>query len=444
MKASVGLFSALCLMLATLPGLCLDRARFDELNKKARAAANQKDWKAMRAALLELAAEMPGPTPVYMLRMASVEARLGNSAEALHWMSLYASSGLAYDMGGDADLQPLASSPEYKSVASQMERAVKPISTAELVCSLPLDSLMPEDITFDRASRSFFVSSIQHHRLYQVSLPKKESKQCGLLEVPLESDATRWPVLAVSADPARNLLWMTAAALPDFAGFPPSDSGKTALFAIDKASGKIVRRWDLTAGGPAVLGDMCITKDGTVYVSDSIGGGVYRVRGDPKTAILEKIAGGFFSPQTPVPAADGRRLFVADYPMGIAVIDLHQIDSAPKVEGKLNYLPHPDNIAVTGLDGLYLSGNSLIGIQNGTEPERIMRYRLNHAQTAITSSEVVEQASGQLGDPTHAVLVDGMFYVSANVGWNKVDDHGQLMNGEHFTAPAILRFPAKK
>ena len=69
-----------------------------------------------------------------------------------------------------------------------------------------------------------------------------------------------------------------------------------------------------------------------------------------------------------------------------------------------------------------------------------MLYHLNTAQTAITSAEVIEQSTDRLGDPTHVTRLNGWFYVTANVGWNKVDDHGQLKPGEHFTAPLLLRF----
>jgi hypothetical protein len=153
-------------------------------------------------------------------------------------------------------------------------------------------------------------------------------------------------------------------------------------------------------------------------------------------AKLEKIADGFFSPQTPALARDGKRLFVADYTLGIAVIDLTTIPN------KVNYLPHPENVAVVGLDGFYLTGDSLIGIQNGTDPNRILRLRMNHAQTEITSAEVIEQATERMGDPTHAVIVDGWVYISTNVGWSKVDDSGKLKPGEKFTPPVLLRFPA--
>jgi sugar lactone lactonase YvrE len=428
------------LLLVVMIGVCtgsmfpLDRAHFIELNKKGSEQAKQKDWKGLHETLIEIGREMPAPTPRYLLRMASVEVHLGHNGEALRWLEKYADMGLKYDVAADDDLKPLVADPGFAAVAQEMKERTKAIQKAEAVCTLPLPDLMPEDLTFDRATNTFVVSSIRHHSLYRAKLPKDGQFECALEEMPLEPEAKRWPTLAVSADPKRNLLWMTANALPGFTGFPKEDDGKAALFAIDAATGKTVRRFDLA--GPAVLGDMLVTDDGTVYVSDSVGGGVYRVRGDVATAALEKIAGDFFSPQTPALAADGKRVFVADYSMGIGVVDL----THPGAAGQLNYLPHPETVAVTGLDGLCLSGDLLIGIQNGTQPERIMLFHLNRAQTAITSAEVIEQSAEQLGDPTHVTRLNGWFYMTANVGWNTVDDHGELKPGEHFTAPMLLRF----
>jgi sugar lactone lactonase YvrE len=429
------------LAILVVPSVSMDRARFLELNKKGHQQAEQRDWKGLRETLIAIGREMPAPTPTYLLRMASVENRLGNKAEAIRWMGKYAAMGLKYDVAGDEDLRSLAADAGFAPVAEEMRRRTRAMTMAEAVCTLPLSDLMPEDLAFEKNAGAFVVSSIQHHTLYRVSLPKAGEAECSLQEITLDAQAKRWPLLAVSADPARNLLWMTACAMPGFTGFPKEDEGKAALFAIDGATGKTLRRFDLATGEAGVLGDMSIGPDGTVYVSDSLGGGVYRVRGDIQTATLEKIGGDFFSPQTPVLAADGKRLFVADYAMGVAVVDLDKVDLNKKdPPGQLTYLKHPESIAVTGIDGMYLSGDSLIGIQNGVEPERIMRFHLNRAQTEITSGEVVEQSTSRLGDPTHVVGESGWFYVTANVGWNKVDDHGQLKPGESFTMPVLLRF----
>jgi hypothetical protein len=434
-----------------LAATAMDRAHFLELNQHAAELRRQKDWAGLLQVMIEIGHEMPGSTPRYLLRMASVEMHLGHTSAAVKWMGQYASMGLTYDVASDDDLAPLVEEEAFKAVANKMKENAKPIAKAELVCTLPLLDMMPEDLAFETPSskngKTFVMSSIRHHTLYRVSLPSARAKQCAIVEVPLPEDAKRWPTLAVSSDATRNVLWMTASAMPGFGGFPKEDGGKSELLAVDGKTGKVVRRFDPATGSAAVLGDMSVAHDGAVYVSDSIGGGVYRVRGEISNSKLEKIGEGLFSPQTPALARDGKRLFTADYPMGIAVVNL-----GPKGEGqarktyptptpaKVEYLRHPANVAVTGLDGLYLYHDSLIGIQNGTEPARIVRFRLNHAQTEILSAEVIEQSTDRLKEPTHVIEVDGWFYVTANVGWDKIDDSGNLKPGQQFTFPTLLRF----
>jgi hypothetical protein len=441
----------LCFLVLAVSASCyaIDRAHYRELFQKLGVAAKQKDWQAARDLLTEIGRELPAPTPRYFLTVASIEAKLGHKTEALQWLGKFAATGLNFDLAKDDELKGLLADTAGQKIEAQMKQRSLPKTGTELICSLPQMDTMPEDIAYIKSSSpksdgSFYVSSIQHHTLYRLSLPKAGSKECTMQELPLADEAKRWPTLAVSADPKRNVLWVTASAMPGFTGFPKEDEGKALLMEVDAASGKVLHSFAPETNGPAVLGDMCVTEDGTVYVTDSIGGGVYRLRGDPQTAKLEKIADGLFSPQTPTVARDGKRLFVADYTMGIAVIELPPANAAASPSAKILYLPHPENVAVVALDGLYLSGDSLIGIQNGTDPVRILRLKLNHAQTEITGADIIEQATERMGDPTHAVAVDGWFYVSANVGWSKVDDNtGQLKPGEKFTAPVLLRFPAQ-
>ncbi|HKV91668.1 MAG TPA: hypothetical protein VJW20_03860 [Candidatus Angelobacter sp.] len=418
----------------------IDPNHYRDLAKQFNERAKAKDWPAARAVLTEIGRELPAPTPRFLLLNATVEMHLGHKTKAIKWLEKYAATGLFFDLTQQGNMKPLSDEEAGKKLIAQMKENSRPIAKAELVCSLPQADTMPEDIAYIKSSGSFIVSSIQHHSLYRVTLPKSGSKECAMQELPLPADARHWPTLAVSFDPTRKALWVSASAMPGFSGFPKEDSGKAELLEVDPDSGKVLRRFAPATNGPAVLGDMSVTADGTVYVTDSMGGGVYRLHGDLETARLEKIADGLFSPQTPVLARDGKRLFIADYSMGIAAITL----PAAGAMAKVSYLPHPENIAVVALDGLYLDGYSLVGIQNGTDPERIIRLQLNHAQTEITGAEIIEQANDRMGDPTHAVLVDGWFYVSANVGWNKVDDEtGKLKDGAAFTPPVLLRFPAQ-
>jgi hypothetical protein len=425
----------------TISAFSLDRAHFLELNKKGRELRQKQDWKGLRDVLLEIGKELPSPTPMFFLRMASVETRLGNHTAALAWMQRYVNTGLYYDISGDDDLKPLLSDPGWKPLAEKMKALNQPVLRGQKVCTFSIPDLMPEDIASDATGRMLYVTSVQHHSLYRVTLPSSNEVQCHLDEVSLPASAKRWPTLAVSYDSMRNLLWMTSAAMPEFAGIPEGDSGKTALLAMDPHNGSLLHRFDVASSQPAVLGDMTVTPQGSVFVTDSMGGGVYRVQGDIKTAHLEKIADGFFSPQTPAMAADGQRLFVSDYAIGIAIIDLRDHDLHD--HNQVSYLPMPDNVAATGLDGLLRVGDTLIGVQNGTKPARIVRYQLNHQQTRVESAEVLAQGE-QLGEPTHAVAVNGMIFVTANVGWNRIDDHGNLKPNEKFTAPFLLAFPQEE
>lgn len=437
-KKAILCFLIICALLSHAQAI--DPTHYRDLAKQFNERAKAKDWQGARDVLTEIGRELPAPTPRFLLLNATVEMHLGHKAEAIKWLEKYAATGLFFDLTQEGNMKPLSDEEAGKKLIAQMKENSQPIAKTELVCSLPQTDTMPEDITYIKSSGSFIVSSIQHHSLYRVTLPKPGGKECAMQELPLPADAKHWPTMAVSFDPTRKALWVTASAMPGFSGFPKEDSGKTELLEVDAATSKVLHRFAPVTNGPAVLGDMSVTADGTVYVTDSIGGGVYRLHGDLETAKLEKIADGLFSPQTPVLARDGKRLFIADYSMGIAVITLPVAGTMAKV----SYLPHPENIAVVALDGLYLDGDSLIGIQNGTDPERIIRLQLNHAQTEITGAEIIEQASDRMGDPTHAVPVDGWFYVSANVGWNKVDDNtGKLKDGAAFTPPVLLRFPAQ-
>jgi len=95
--------------------------------------------------------------------------------------------------------------------------------------------------------------------------------------------------------------------------------------------------------------------------------------------------------------------------------------------------------ALNGIDGLYSTGEILVAVQNGTAPERVMIFRLNHSLSEITSEAVIERASRTLGDPTHGVIVGTAFYYIANSGWDVIDEHGELKPGAHLSPARVMK-----
>ena len=94
---------------------------------------------------------------------------------------------------------------------------------------------------------------------------------------------------------------------------------------------------------------------------------------------------------------------------------------------------------LSGIDGLYAAGNTLVATQNGTSPERVVRFALDASKTHVISESIIERATPTLGDPTHGVMVAGYFYYIANSGWDSLDDHGVIKEGRTLSAPTIMR-----
>jgi hypothetical protein len=142
-------------------------------------------------------------------------------------------------------------------------------------------------------------------------------------------------------------------------------------------------------------------------------------------------AGDFISPQTVAIAADGRHLFVPDYIRGIGILDIKTKHVA--------WIQSRGKFALVGIDGLYRIGNTLMAVQNGTEPERVIQFALDPSSSQILSETVIEKSTPTLGDPTHGVMVGGTFYYLANSGWDVLSGTGDIEKGKALTAAFIMR-----
>jgi len=130
----------------------------------------------------------------------------------------------------------------------------------------------------------------------------------------------------------------------------------------------------------------------------------------------------------------GKVAAVPDYTRGVGILDLKS--------GSVRWLNHEGGakVALNGVDGLYFTDGALILTQNGTSPERIVRMKLDQAQTRVVSEDVIERSTATLGDPTHGVIVGDWFYYIANSGWDVLDEHGDVKAGEKLSPGSLMRF----
>jgi hypothetical protein len=345
-------------------------------------------------------------SPNSILQAMSAEAFAGDQEAALRSFERFIAMGQSNQaVFQGKQFEELRKSEKFRILEVKMRKNDAPIARAAEVFRMAETGLIPEDIDYDPRTAHFYVTSVMKG---EILVFDKAGHSRVFAHAPHS-----WPMMALKIDSSRRVLWATEVALHPFKSVPEADWGTSTILIYDLDSGRLV---DRVAGPPkTTLGDMALTKDGDAIVSDNEEGGVYRV--NRKTHNIERLdEGDFISPQTAVMSPDNRHVFVPDYTRGIGILDL--------TTKHVSWLASRSPRALSGIDGLYLYGRTLVATQNGTSPERVVRFELDKSLMHVESESIVERATATLGDPTHGVLVDGSFYYIANSGWDAIEDDG--------------------
>ncbi|MBV8631288.1 MAG: hypothetical protein JOZ83_10215 [Silvibacterium sp.] len=367
-------------------------------------------------------AELLNGSPDSLLQLMSAQAFSGDITAALATFERFVGMGQSdEDTLKLPQFEKLRADPRFAAIHARMAGNTGAVSHATQAFSLADPGLLPEDIDYDPTTKLFYFTSVLEKKIIAVDASGRAD---------LFADAPdSWPMLALKIDLHRHLLWATEVALDGFEICPKQDWGRSAILIYDITSRKLLHRIE----GPAksALADMALTPDGDAIISDGNGGVVYRAHRE--TLALERLdAGEFVSPQTAAISPDGKNVYVPDYDRGIGILDL--------ATRRVAWIPM-NAFALNGIDGLYLSGHTMIATQNGTSPERVVEFALDPGNTHVTAESLIERATPTLGDPTHGVIVGDMFYYIANSGWNTLDDHGHRKPGANPTAPLVMRAP---
>jgi DNA-binding beta-propeller fold protein YncE len=198
-----------------------------------------------------------------------------------------------------------------------------------------------EGVASDGAT--IWVSSILDR---QVLACRTSCRSFATLPAPVHPFGIAW-------DATRKRLWIAADCPTGVAGIKPCDRG--ALIGFDP-SGRMRTRI-APPSGSFHPGDVSAAPGG-VFVSDSQNGAAYRLaKGDHSLSpVIPPSVGS--SGQGSAVDPDGKRLLVADYAQGMAVVDL--------ATGKRTILPRQDGKPLRGVDGLARCGSTYYGIYNST------------------------------------------------------------------------------
>ena len=400
------------------------RAERARLEGEARAAYERKD----HPAFLEASRKLVDLAPASMralYNLACAQALAGRRDEAVAVLDRIATMGVALDAAGDADFAALRGTPAFEAVLRKMAALDAPVGRSRVAFRLPEKDLITEGIAHDPGSGDFFVSSVHARKILRISREGRVS------EFVKEGQDGLFSALALAVDPRKSALWVSSEAMPMMKGLRPEEKGRCFVIEYDLVSGRARRTLPPPSGiGEVHLSDLAVGPDGTLAVSDPRSGRVYVLGAAGFRVLVDE--GPLASPQGLAWTPDGRWLFVADYSQGIARIDSRS--------GAVTLLRGPENAALAGIDGLVYARGSLVGIQNGLRPHRVVRLALGSDQARITEVTVLERANPEFDEPTLGVVVgDELYYVAASQ-YSKVRQDGTL-DLERMKLPAILRLP---
>ena len=358
--------------------------------------------------------------------LASAYALTGDTAAALAWLRRFAAMGYAADVLADTDFAGLHRSEALAEIERRLRLNREPLVRGTVAFELPERDLLAEGVAYDPREGAFYISGVHHRKIVRMATDGHVSDFASLAG---KDDGAP---LGLRVDPGRRTLWVTTAANPAMRGFSPADSGRSTLLRYELDTGRRSGSYPVPADGRAHgLGDLVIARDGVVYTSDSRSPVIYRL--DPGADALAPLVESalLVSAQGLALAPDERSLYVADYSAGILRVDLERRVVTPMATA--------DTIAALGIDGLYYVDGSLVGIQNGVEPSRVVRLRLSPTGDRIEEEEVLERGHPHHAEPTLGVVVGRDLYYVANSQYQRFTQDGRVAAPDSLRRPVVLR-----
>ena len=333
--------------------------------------------------------------------------------------------GLIYRADADEDFNSIRDALEFKQILKRFEANKAPVGKSSMAFTVPEKGLITEGVAYDAQEDAFYLSSVRTRRIFKVSRGGKVE------EFATERDGL-WSAMGMKVDIKRRLLWVATAAVPQMMNYLKAEDGQSGILKFDLKTGKLAGKYLLpNSPRPHWLGDLTLNSRGEVFATDSLTPALYVLR-EGRTELEPLIEGApFVSPQGLALSPDEQSLFLADYSKGLFVYDMKTRSLAPLSSGP--------NMALVGIDGLYFYRQSLIAIQNGTRPHRVVRVSLSADLKRAERLEVMEANNPLFDEPTLGVIVKDNLYYVADSQWGAMDKTGRIASPDKLRETVVLK-----
>lgn len=366
----------------------------------------------------------------YKLELAAAYAQADKKRETYNALLELQTQGYAFDIKDDPRFEKVSHTEAWTYIVQGLDANRTPFGDGKVAYTLPKQDLLIESLAWDPTRKQLLAGSARKGKVYVVTAG-------GKLEELVSADQANgmWAVFDIVVDAKNGFLWVASTAVPHYENYnAEKDLGLAGIFKFDLRTGKFLKKFlsPSIAGQSFFLSTLTLAPDGAVYAADGVNNAVYQVRDDEfrrlfHAPLLSSIRGMAVS-------GDGKVLFLGDHERGIVGYDL--------ANSKPFDIPVPKTLALGGIDGMAWYKGDLLVVQNGMQPNRVMRLTMTPDGRAVASLHPIEANKPELSLPTLGTLAGDKFYFIANSQKGNYDRFGLLRDAAKLEGTRIYQVDA--
>jgi len=346
-----------------------------------------------------------------LLLLAESRAKAGEAEAAVAALEQLVMLNTGLVVMNEPGLSALRGRAEVDAVITRLDAAAPQIGQPRVAAEISLPGLIPEGIATD--GERLFVGDMAGRQILSLVLgePARVFAITGELRP-----------IGMTVDQRRGLLWVAATT-----AFVAAETPASAILGFDLTTGEL--RQSFRSPNWRSVNDLAIAPDGAIYLTDSLGGALFRLRPDEATVDGVTPDGQMAFPNGVALSADGQAIYVAQG------ASLKRVDVE---SGLMETVAQPRDLALLSIDGLYRYGPDLIAVQSGGTPGRVLRLHLSRDGRAISSYEVLAARLPVFDMPTTAAIQGDRLYLIANSQLRRLRQDGRIENPETLRPIQIL------
>lgn len=365
------------------------------------------------------------------LLLAKAHALQDEKTEAFTALITLHKQGLYFDIAEDKDFENLRGLGVFDYVLQNMEVINQPYGNPETIAEIPENYELVEAMAYDTAAERTFFADARIGGIYTVDSQ-------GNVATFAESTKLEpiFSIFDLEIDRERNVLWALSTVSSYLDDPDPRFAGRTFILRYDLESGE--RTGTFRTRERTRLIDLAVSpENGTIFAVNGATPTVWMLPADrlsEESGSMEvllniKDLGAF---RTITVNQSGDTLYFSEYERGLFGHKLRDNRSFTVNMG--------DQLNTSGIDSMNWHDDSLILLQNGYQPHRVLRLmladdgvRARHAQAMLSNLE-------EFQSPTTMDVVDGQAYVIANSHRNLFDPAtGDKVTEAELDAHVVLR-----